>query len=70
MLANNFFRTPIHVVIGAPIHTEKIVDPSQEDIDRVHAAYVEEVQKLYDNYKDNYGDPNVTLDIQYSSNKK
>ena len=61
------FRTPVNVVVGAPIHTERIPEPSQEDIDRVHAAYVSGVQKLYDDYKDEYGNPNVTLDIHYSS---
>ena len=67
MLFFLLFRTPVHVVVGAPIHTEKIAEPTQEDIDRVHATYVEELQKLYDDYNKKYGDPNVTLDIHYSS---
>ena len=61
------FRTPVHVVVGAPIHIEKIAEPTHVDIDRVHAEYVEALQKLYDDYKDKYGDPNVTLKIHYSS---
>ena len=57
------YRKPIHVVVGAPIEVERIEYPSKEDIEELHARYVEELTKLYDIYNPIYGDVNIKLVI-------
>ncbi|KAH8910699.1 DAGAT-domain-containing protein [Coniochaeta sp. PMI_546] len=48
------YRRPLHVVVGAPIKvaqaTGGVVDP--DEVDRLHGLYVEELQKIWDTYKD------------------
>lgn len=47
-------RSPISVVVGSPITVEKVVNPPQETIDRLHSRYTEEVTELYNKYKKQY----------------
>jgi len=56
-------RRPIHVVVGKPIPVEKVEDPSREEVEALHAKYVEELVKLYIQYNPLYGDKNVELVI-------
>nr|UEK51601.1 PAGAT-like protein [Parasacculina yatsui] len=57
-------RKPVTVVVGAPIYVDKTDSPSQQDIDDLHARYMEALQKLYDSHKHNYlPDPSVQLEI-------
>ena len=58
------YRKPIYVVVGAPIRVEAIESPTREDIESMHAKYVEELQKLYDKYNPIYGDKDVKLVIE------
>eukprot|EP00804_Cyclotella_cryptica_P019344 CCRYP_006185-RA/>CCRYP_006185-RA protein AED:0.04 eAED:0.04 QI:182/1/1/1/1/1/2/459/327 len=39
-------------VVGKPIGLPHITDPTQEDIDKWHAAYCDEVRKIFETYKD------------------
>ena len=55
------YRKPINVVVGAPIKLKQIANPSTEDIERTHAKYMSELQKLYQKYNPIYGDENVKL---------
>ena len=55
------YRKPITVVIGAPIPVKKNEDPSKDEIECLHAAYIDELVKLYDDYNAKYGDPRVNL---------
>ena len=57
------YRKPIHVVIGAHIKVERIESPTKDQIESMHAKYVEELQKLYNKYNPIYGDKNVKLVI-------
>ncbi len=57
------FRNPINVVIGSPIHVEKVENPSKEVIQEYHAKYVSALKRLYDTYNPKYGNPNVKLVI-------
>ena len=57
------YRKPINVVIGAPINVKQIKNPTKEDIEDMHATYVEELKKLYEKYNPIYGDVNVRLVI-------
>lgn len=44
-------RSPINTVVGAPIAVDKIPTPSIEDIDNLHAKFVEELKGLFDEHK-------------------
>ncbi|RKU42777.1 diacylglycerol O-acyltransferase 1 [Coniochaeta pulveracea] len=48
------YRRPLHIVVGAPINvaqaTGGYVDPAE--VDRLHNLYVEELQSVWDRYKD------------------
>jgi len=47
-------RSPIFVVVGSPIPVEKVLNPSQETIDKLHSRYIEDVKNLYEKYKEQY----------------
>lgn len=49
-------RQPILGVMGRPIHVTKAVgEPKAEDIDRIHAEFVQELTRVFDKYKGYYG---------------
>jgi len=54
-------RKPLTVVVGSPIAVEKVPNPSVEDIAKLHAKYVEDLEALYIKYNPIYGDTNVKL---------
>ncbi|KAJ3100192.1 Diacylglycerol O-acyltransferase 2 [Phlyctochytrium planicorne] len=45
-------RVPLATVAGKPFDVEKVENPTQEQIDELQAKYLQELQKLYDEYKD------------------
>lgn len=50
------YRRQVNVVVGKPIevHESHGNQPSQEEIDRYHELYVDEVERLYAAYKDQF----------------
>ncbi len=48
------YRHPLNVVVGAPIKVEQSAALDQEYIDRLHDLYIEELEKLWDRYKDEF----------------
>lgn len=50
------YRRPVDIVVGKPIRVDKAhgAQPAQEDIDRLHELYVQEVERLWDTYKDQF----------------
>ncbi|KAK3936070.1 diacylglycerol acyltransferase-domain-containing protein [Diplogelasinospora grovesii] len=47
------YRRPLHVVVGKPIKVaQQTQNIEQAEIDRLHKLYVEELQKIWDSYKD------------------
>merc|ERR1712150_204851 len=58
------YRKPINVVIGSPIKVKQVSSPSYEDIDRLHATYVEALKKLYEDHNPIYGNKDVKLLIE------
>ena len=40
-------RKPITLVVGAPIPAKQIANPSEEDVEKLHAKYVRHLQRLY-----------------------
>jgi len=53
-------RTPIHVVVGAPIKVTKTPNPTTEEVDSLHSQYVEALTGLYREHSPKYG-PGVEL---------
>lgn len=48
------YRHPLNIVVGAPIHVRQSSHVDDAEIDRLHTLYVAEVQKLWDQYKDEF----------------
>jgi len=40
--------------VGSPIPVCKVANPSQEEIDKLHSRYIEDLKELYEKYKDKY----------------
>uniref|UniRef100_A0A674I032 Acyltransferase n=1 Tax=Terrapene triunguis TaxID=2587831 RepID=A0A674I032_9SAUR len=51
------YRRPIFTVVGKPIKVEKKHNPSQEEVDRLHQTYIEELCKLFEAHKTKYNVP-------------
>ncbi|XP_028750232.1 2-acylglycerol O-acyltransferase 2-B-like [Peromyscus leucopus] len=51
------FRVPIHTVVGAPIPVQRSPRPSREQVDQLHALYVERLTQLFEEHKTLYGVP-------------
>uniref|UniRef100_A0A914YJJ8 diacylglycerol O-acyltransferase n=1 Tax=Panagrolaimus superbus TaxID=310955 RepID=A0A914YJJ8_9BILA len=49
------YRTPINTVIGKPIPVKRNQNPTQDDIDRLHAEYCAQLTILFDENKTKYG---------------
>ncbi|CAJ0546414.1 Ff.00g098870.m01.CDS01 [Fusarium sp. VM40] len=50
------YRRPVNIVIGRPLRVERAhgSQPAQEDIDELHERYVQEIEKLWETYKDQF----------------
>ena len=46
--------TPVHVVVGKPIDVKKQHQPDPRYVDKIHARYMRELQKLYSSYNKKY----------------
>lgn len=47
-------RHPITTVIGAPIAVAKTANPSDDDVDRLHAEFCAKLRELFDAHKGDY----------------
>ena len=52
---------PVYIAVGKPISVPKTPQPTQEQIDSTHEAYVQALKELYEEYNPVYGDPKVPL---------
>lgn len=48
------YRRPITTVIGAPIEVIQNPNPSLEEVNEVHAKFVEAIIQLFEDHKDKY----------------
>ena len=54
----------LYVAVGRPIEVEKVLDPDQATIDRVHQQYMNALSELFDENKVQCGvDKNATLNF-------
>ena len=51
------------MVVGTPIEVTKSPNPTKEQIETLHAKYVEALEKLYKDYNPTHGDAAVKLVI-------
>lgn len=58
------FRRPIVSVVGKPIDCPKIENPSLDDVKKYQKLYLDELQNIYDTYKDQHL-PNRTKDLAF-----
>lgn len=48
------YRRPLNIVVGRPIKVAQSSKPEQEEIDRVHEQYVQELERLWELWKDDF----------------
>jgi 2-acylglycerol O-acyltransferase 2 len=58
-------RLRITTVVGSPIEVVKILSPTQLDIDNLHEKFLNELEILFNSYKEKYlkNDKNITLKL-------
>ncbi|KAF9101243.1 diacylglycerol O-acyltransferase 1 [Mortierella sp. AM989] len=57
-------RKPVHIVIGKPIHVEKVEGaPTTEQLQDLQKLYVDELLRIWECYKDEFA-PNRTQELQ------
>ncbi|KUI60886.1 Diacylglycerol O-acyltransferase 2A [Cytospora mali] len=48
------YRRPLNIVVGKPIKVVQAENPDNSEVDRLHSLYTEELQKIWDRYKDEF----------------
>jgi len=51
------------LLVGKAIHVNQNIDPTSEDIDKLHNEYLQAIQQLYEDNKTKYGLSHVELEI-------
>ncbi|KAG7471064.1 hypothetical protein MATL_G00120510 [Megalops atlanticus] len=51
------YRKPIYTIVGQPMVVEKNVNPTPEEVDRMHGQYLEALMQLFEQHKAKYGIP-------------
>jgi len=44
----------MNIVVGKPIKVMQSSKPDQEEIDRVHELYIQELERIWDTWKDDF----------------
>ena len=60
---NYLSATHFFISVGKPISVLKTDQPTQEQIDSTHKAYVQALKELYEEYNPIYGDPSINLNF-------
>lgn len=58
------YRRPLNIVVGRPIKVMQNPKPEQEEIDRVHEEYVQELERIYNTWKVDFS-PDRKEELQY-----
>ncbi|XP_065531098.1 2-acylglycerol O-acyltransferase 1 isoform X4 [Lathamus discolor] len=51
------YRQPINTVVGSPIPVKQNLNPTTEEIEQLHALYLQKLRKLFEEHKGTYGIP-------------
>ncbi|XP_007518045.2 2-acylglycerol O-acyltransferase 3 [Erinaceus europaeus] len=54
------FASPITTVVGSPISVPQRANPSQEEVDHYHRLYMEALERLFEEHKQDCGVPEAT----------
>ena len=54
-------RKPLHCVVGKPIRVKKAENPSDDEVDALHAQFVKELIDLFEQHKVACGHPDAKL---------
>jgi len=57
------YRRPMNIVVGKPILVVQNSSPGQEEIDHVHELYVQELERIWNTWKDDFA-PNRKEELQ------
>ncbi len=49
------FRRPVYTVVGRPIEVAMCAEPGEAEVDELHAAYLKELERLFDEFKGRFG---------------
>lgn len=55
------YRKPVFTVVGSPIRIDRVENPTNEEVDKIHAVYVKALQELFDQNKIKYGVDEKTM---------
>ncbi|KEH40833.1 diacylglycerol O-acyltransferase 2D [Medicago truncatula] len=55
------FKNPLYVAVGRPIQVEKILEPTREQVAKVHSEFLEALQDLFERHKTQAGYTNLKL---------
>ncbi|XP_037029113.1 2-acylglycerol O-acyltransferase 1-like [Bradysia coprophila] len=47
-------RVPINTVVGAPIHVEENISPTEEEVSEVHTLFCKQIRELFEEHKSKY----------------
>jgi 2-acylglycerol O-acyltransferase 2 len=48
------YRRPMNIVVGRPVRVAQNPRPEQEEIDRIHEQYIQELERVWDTWKDEF----------------
>ena len=48
------YRRPVNIVVGRPIRIAQCTAPDADAIDRIHARYMRELTRMWDEWKDTF----------------
>jgi len=57
------YRRPMNIVVGRPIRVAQNAKPDQQEIDRVHGLYIQELLRIWETWKDDFA-PNRKEELQ------
>lgn len=49
------YRKPLNTVLGAPISVQKVLEPTQEQVDELHSKYMAALTDLFEEHKTKFG---------------
>jgi 2-acylglycerol O-acyltransferase 2 len=58
------YRRPLNIVVGRPVKVIQNPKPEQEEIDRVHEEYVQELERIWNTWKDDFS-PDRKEELQF-----
>jgi 2-acylglycerol O-acyltransferase 2 len=48
------YRRPMNIVVGRPVRVAQNPRPEQEEIDRIHEQYIQELERVWGTWKDEF----------------